>query len=501
MNIKSVSIKIWFFVLFLLVIVIYYPVLNIFFSQDDFFHFKVTLTDGSIGQLFNLLGFHPFQERLIAFYRPISRDLPYHIYYLIFGLNAYPFRVIQFLVLFLNIFLVYWFTKKVFKDKVTGLIASLIYAFGSVNISALYYIAGGIQTTLATTFIICSLGFFWDYLSEGKTLKRVLTFGFFLLAIGSHELAMVLPALLSIMVFYKYGLEKSFKIILKELWLYFGVLGVYLFLDLKVIGFSPGEKQYQLVFSIKPLINSLVWYLVWLIGIPEMLIDFLNPGFKLNPNLMKFWSNYFFVIFSTFFLFVISIFFILFQVFKKAKEFIFSRKMVFVLGWIFLPILILIFLPFHKSTHYLIPSLPGYAILLALIIKEITNGKYSKVSKVVLGIMVLSGLILNIYTIKLSDSTYWAANRGRVAQKLINQIGDKYSSLPKGASLYIKNDPNYPFIAKEWGGSSKQAYFILNGSDALRLYYRDPSLNVYYEDQQKPQDSENLFEITPEVKN
>ena len=54
--------------------------------------------------------------------------------------------------------------------------------------------------------------------------------------------------------------------------------------------------------------------------------------------------------------------------------------------------------------------------------------------------------------------------------------------LPKGSVVYFINDPAYPYVAKEWGGSSKQASIILSGSDALQLLYKDPTLKVFYED-------------------
>ena len=54
--------------------------------------------------------------------------------------------------------------------------------------------------------------------------------------------------------------------------------------------------------------------------------------------------------------------------------------------------------------------------------------------------------------------------------------------MPEGAVVYFKNDPNYPFIAEDWGGSSKQAFFILSGDNAAQLLYKDNSIRSYYED-------------------
>ena len=85
----------------------------------------------------------------------------------------------------------------------------------------------------------------------------------------------------------------------------------------------------------------------------------------------------------------------------------------------------------------------------------------------------------------LQRTTYWAAERGRFAEQLIKQVITAYPTLPKGSIIYFENDPNYPFVATDWGSSSKQASLILNNADALRLVYKDPTLEVYYEDLDK----------------
>ena len=90
--------------------------------------------------------------------------------------------------------------------------------------------------------------------------------------------------------------------------------------------------------------------------------------------------------------------------------------------------------------------------------------------------------MLSITSAILGRTTYWAATRGKIAGRLVQLVKSKYPSLPQGSAIYFTNDPNYPFISEDWGGTSKQAYFALNGEDALQLLYNDSSLRVYYED-------------------
>src|SRR3990172_11213993 len=108
---------IYIFIIYSAVLILYYPALTTFFSHDDFFHFKVSLTDGSLRQFLNFFGFHPFEQRLIAFYRPLFREVLYNLFYYIFGLNHLPFRIFSFFIHFVNIYLVFIFIQKIFKKN------------------------------------------------------------------------------------------------------------------------------------------------------------------------------------------------------------------------------------------------------------------------------------------------------------------------------------------------------------------------------------------------
>jgi len=195
-----------FILIFAAVILLYYPVIFTFFSQDDFFHFKVSLTNGSIQQFINLFGFYPFIERGIAFYRPIFREVIFNLFYSFFGLNPYPFRILQISLLFLNSILVYLLIRKLTNVKYLPFFVAFFYAICSAQVASLYYLAGGIQVLGATTFLLFTLIFTQNNL--------YLAFITFLLALGSHELASVIPFLMTALCFIVY----PYKIALKKIW-------------------------------------------------------------------------------------------------------------------------------------------------------------------------------------------------------------------------------------------------------------------------------------------
>ncbi len=96
----------------------------------------------------------------------------------------------------------------------------------------------------------------------------------------------------------------------------------------------------------------------------------------------------------------------------------------------------------------------------------------------------------------MADSTYWAVSRSKISKELISQTFDKYPKLPKGATVYYLNDTKGVYLGADWGHSSKQASIALSGSDALRLFYKDNTLKVYYEDLSKPPDLKSVFSLT-----
>lgn len=464
----------------LTVLILYYPALFTYFSQDDFFHFKVSLTDGSAFQFINLFGFHPFTERGIAFYRPIFREGLFNIFYTFFGLNSLPFRVLQFSLLFLNSALAYYLIYKLLKNKNLSLFVAFFYTVCAAQVAPLYYLAGGIQVLGVTSFLLLTLILILKH--------SPFSFVTFILALASHELASVIPFLILALFFIRYPINTA----LRKIWQvipFFIILLTYSYLETSKIGFSTAEKQYQIVFNAKTMLNSYMWYTGWALGLPEMLIDFVQSGFKLNPTLMKYWGNYYLIIFSAFFtnLFLLSTG-LIYLLIKKAKVFI-NKKFLFFVLWFVISLIPVILLPLHKSTQYLETGLVAFWAIIGFIILNIYRASEfplvrweAKVVKICLFILISSLFTLSATSAILQKTTYWAIERGKYAQQLIEQVTAAYPTLPKGSIIYFENDPNYPFIAKDWGSSSKQAAFILNNEDALQLIYRDPTLKVYYED-------------------
>lgn len=442
-------------VIFAVTLLLYFPTLQVYFSQDDFFMFKISLTDGSFGEFIKLFGIYPFEEKGIAFYRPIFREALHNIYFNVFGLNHLPFRLLLLGIHLTNIYLVFILIRKIFKQNFLALLVAFFFGISATHTSTLNYLAGGVESSGALTFALLTFIFYLKFLQDQKIKFYLFSFLFFALSLASHEIIITAPFVLAA---YK---PKN----LVKLLPFFALSAAIFYIDIFKIGLSPAEQQYQAVFDPKKILHSLSWYSTWAFGLPEMLIDFVLPGAKLNPNLMRYWGNYYAVIF-----FSAGVAFLILM----TRLFFLNRKSFFAVIWFIIALLPVILLPAHKSTHYLIFALVGFwsfILLLAL-----------NLSKKWLTVFLILLFILQVTSIKLGEKTYWAATRGKQAQKLLTDIKSRYPTLPKGSVFLVTNDPKYPFLTKQWGGTSKQTSFILNGADALQLLYQDPTLRVFYED-------------------
>lgn len=462
-------------------ILLYYPVFSTYFSHDDFFHFKVSITDGSLKSFIGLFGFYPFDSRGIAFYRPIFREVLYGSFYSLFDLSSLPFRIFQFIIHFINIYLVFKLVQNVYRNKFVSFFSAFFFGICAANVASFYYLAGGIQIQGATMFVLLTLLLFKNH--------KILSFTAFLMAISSHEQAALTPILLSGFILIrmtniKYKFSDSIKKILK-LWPYFLVTILYLFINLKIIGYSSGETQYHLNFSLKTVLNSLAWYSGWALGLPETLIDFVNPGLKLNPSLLRYWGSYYRIIFPTFFTSVVLIISGAALLLIRSRKIFTNKYFWFFVLWFPAVLLPVLFLPQHKSTYYLYPALPAFWTIIGILFYETykyIQDKHITSAKALLIMFIISLIALSSTSIVLGRTTYWAATRGKLAEKIIRAVKSKYPDLPNGSAIYFTNDPTYPYVAEDWKGSSKQASFALNGEDALQLVYKDPSLRIFYED-------------------
>lgn len=477
------------------ILLFYWPVLSTYFAHDDFFHFNIARADGSLFGFLKFFEILPIEVRGYGFYRQLSRETLYYFFHLLFGLNAVPFRVFAIGLQIINSIFVYKFILLHFKNRKYALFTSMFFAISAANVGVLYYLAGGIQMQLLTLFAFISLFSFRQYILKRDIWMRMVAAVAFLAGLASHELAICIPILLAIYTWSisRKDIRSTLYFIATEMLIFWYLLVAYIYVQFVAIGLPQDQDHYSFNLSPKKFINTLSWYSAWSLGLPEMLIDFVPSGLKLDPRLMRFWGGYFSIIFPSFFA---TLGLLIFFLFKSVKNLLkkADKRFIFLTLWFPASLGPMLFLPAHKQTYYLGFGLVGFWASIGYLV-FVAN---KKTSKLLITIFIAVLLVLNATSIKLAEKTYPAINRGKLAQKLIADMKSQYPTLPKGATVYVKNDPDYPYIADEWGGTARQASFVLSNENAFQVLYDDPNLKVYYEGENEPK-SGDYFEIEAHI--
>lgn len=414
-----------------------------------------------------------------TFYRPLSREVFNLLMYKSFGLNPLAFHIINMILILIIAYLSYYFVKCLTNNTVLSWLVVILYSLSSVHNIELYYLPS-VQTLFATVFMMISLICYLKFLNFRDKKEYIISLISFTLAILSHESSVILPLFILVLT-----LSKSKKIKLGSLLPFFLISSIRIFL-LIALKNLPNQQVYQPMLNLKSILNTFMWYTLWNFNLPEILPDFIGSGFKINPNFLKWYGQYSLIIFP-----LVSLLVLFLSVsFLKFKKTLFKDKEFFlILCFYFISLTPFLFFPQHKFVYYLTFPLIWFTVLVSIVLSKWNIRKLS--SKVFLTMFLISFGVIGYQTNQLNSITYWAAKRANAAKFLLADIHLKFPVIKPDESFYIVSDPNYPFIANEWGTSAKQASYILSGEDALKLLYKNPGLRVYYE---------GLNELKPEEK-
>ncbi len=207
-------------------------------------------------------------------------------------------------------------------------------------------------------------------------------------------------------------------------------------------GFAQGESY---IWDFSPrVLNTLFWYGLWSLNLPEMLVDFVGPGLKFNPNLLKYWANEIIPIFTLFVTLLISVFSLVIvnlKRFKKKELFIY----LFSFAWFVITLLPVLFLPWHKFTFYLTLPLFGVVFSLAFAIKQ------SKFPKIAIFTFMAIYFSLSVLTLTLTTKTHWITQGSKTARNVYNYLNEniKESRSVKVIFYDTSEDSDLPWSPSE----------------------------------------------------
>lgn len=447
--------KYWLYIVSIIIsFLMFFPSLSSFFTHDDFYFLKISKVE-NVSQFIKF--FDPVNDAQgIGVYRPLPLRVYYFLGTSIFNLNPLGQRVISFITFFANILLVGYLTKILTKkDKIAG-IAVFLYAISVTHFGQLYYV-GAYQELLITLLTLLSVIFF------AKS-KNLISFIFFVFALMCKETAVVIPGLLgAIYIYQNHCIKKklSLKNLLIRLTPYILVLFLYLYLHFFHFGTIEGDS-YVWDFSPVRALNTIFWYFLWSLNLPEMLVDFVGPGIHINPNLFKYWSSQ---ITPIFILFIVQMC-LLFYVSLKSKILNHKSILLFSFFWFFLTILPVIFLPLHKFTYYLTLPLVGVVLLFSYMIH---NSRF-------LVSFCVAWLALSLFSLKLTVNTNWITQGVKISERVNTYFKENERSL-EGKTITFIDTPEDE--ALPWS-PTETVKTVISDKNFFELYFPNLSENISY---------------------
>ena len=433
---------------YLLSVFLFLPSLFNFFSGDDWFHLRISQI-GSLSEFLNFFSFgHTAQSA--AFYRPLPTQVFFFILQKFFGLTAWPYYLFVLICFGFSLYLVFRFALSILKDTRSSTLVAFVYGVSVSNFTRLYFLSAFQEIALVIFSLLCLLSF------KKSKLQSLL---FFVLALLSKETAIILPALLVVLNYPK--ILKSLVSLLP-----FAVISlIYLYFRFKVFGLVEGDS-YLWNFSPIKAANTLLWYILWSFGAPELLVDYIGSGFRPIPRLFTdypyWWQTIFTLLGGT----LISFLYLLIKKIKQINQIQIIAILLFSV-----PLLPVIFLPQHKFPLELGLPLVGFSLGIVSFLPK----KFSTMSAVFIGFFLALNLSMNYLTY----TRHYSVNRSQISKSVSVFLDANYRQYPEGYYFEFVNDlGNY---GQEWG-QSKQISQTLSGSDFFKVYYQNMNLKVYYQD-------------------
>jgi hypothetical protein len=310
-----------------------------------------------------------------------------------------------------------------------------------------------------------------NYLSNAKMKYYLLSLFTFILALLSKETAVVLPLLVVIVTIftsYHNNTDKSINRYIGVTIPYFLILTGYLYQHFFVYGLATGDS-YIWDFSLRKLANSTTWYALWSMGLPEMLVDFVGPGMRINPNLFLYWGSQITVILFLFTLLILLLTLKTYQHYIHRTRTHLVRVAVFSGIWFGVCLLPVIFLPLHKFSFYLTLPLFGVVLSIGYLFKD------SKVGSPTAIIFLFIWTALQIYTLKLTVNTHWITRGAVVAQAVYKHIETNKTDFA-GKQLVFVDTPEDELLP--WS-PTEVVKVALSDLNFFKHYYGDSIMAMY----------------------
>lgn len=449
---------------------LFFPSLNYYFFQDDWFVLNWVQT----GDLASFLSFRTD----IIYWRPISMPLLFFTAKNLFDLNPLGYHLIAFSIFFALIFAVYKLFLLLGFDRKLSFAASFMYGVWPIHFISLSWFSTT-SYIIGPFFQVTSFIFFIKFIENRRKLFGIMSFAVFLLGIGSSEFTLVLPA-----IFLAWGFLIKKTIYLKPLLPYLITDIIYIFIRSYVFPL-PTAGDYQ-PFLNKQIINNFIWYIAWALGFPENFKTLIFPTL-INQSVeivTKFWT----ITFPSFLLILVFIRQFLITKRRYLKSYLFGAV------WFSIGLTPVITITNHSFPMYLSFSGIGF---LYIIITSLKN------SPLIIQVAFFClWFITSFANLQFTRTSHWIKNEQAVSKAYVDFTNKVIPNPPSGSIFYFKPADvefavRHHFFLVETESTLKQS---LSDQNAMQAIYGDPTLQSFYSSHQNELNFSRdliLFEIYP----
>lgn len=434
-----------------LTFLLYIPSINGFFQQDEWLSFGFRI----------LLERVPFSEILkniftpsVGHYQPLT-TLVLQTLFSLFHLN-FPFYFLTSIFLhLLNIVLVFYLAKEVFKGNFNAYLTALLFGINASGVQATSWVLADVGVHFSTMTAVLSILFFFKFLKGSKQKIFYLCIVFFLISLLFKEITIGLFAVfpLGILIF-KGNTEPERKRCIQIL-IVTGI--IYCLFRLSMIFLPQAYSTDTLVVNSQST-NRLIYNFV---SLPiKALAQTIVPQ-QILPEISKFIGEYLpisitgqkdtpsfdmFVfkkvtelVSGILFVFVAIILFLIFRYDLKGRL---AKLAYFWLGFVFLNSFIYGLAPERSGIIILVDSRNLYFILIGSVILTIAAiEKFSKGNKIKMAALLIPLLGLNIfYSNKILTAT---AKEGSSRKAILKTLKNSYPTLPRKVIFYTESDKSF----------------------------------------------------------
>jgi len=453
--------------------VLFYPSLNYYFFQDDWFVLNWVRTES-------------FKTFLIShegtiYWRPVSMPLLFWGLYNLFGLNVFFYHLLIFIIFYLLIFAVYKLLTLLTKSKKISLAATFLYATWPVHFISLSWLVAT-QYILMPLFQTISFIFFIKFVNTQNKNFWFASFTFFVFGILSHEFTLMLPFIL-----FFWGVlmkrENLIKLILP-----------FLFVDLLFLFFRfiifpiQADESYGIRLNYL-LLDNFLWYVVWAFNFPESFKDLVDQRFPIQS--VKVLTQYWRIVLPS----LISILIVLNLI--KLNLYKASRQLIFGTSWLVLSLLPIIAFVNHSYTMYL--SFAGLGILL------IIANLLARSQNYVIFIFIIAWITSSLFNLEFTKKTHWVVNEQAISKAYIAFSLNKFPNPEPNSIFLIKADADF---SKKFNFTLVSELDILKQSlsnqHAMQVIYDDSSIESRYTKPLQPikfPQDQKVYDLEPSLKN